>query len=285
MKKKNLLIVLGAISIFIITTASTLSSGGKSGKADSPGEGNCSSCHNNSPVNGGGGAIVITSSNLPSSPSWNYVPGQTYHMTVTVAEASRLCFGLCFEALNSANANAGTLVITNSTEMKLLTAGNGRTCVTHQSGGGNVSVAGFKQFNFDWTAPASDVGTLTFYVAGIAGIANSDDADDNTYTSKIAVYSPTTIGIDEITSNTSFSIFPNPVNDVINISLSNNSNGNVKASLYSIAGEKVADLFDETVLNGAIVKSIAVSQSWAKGIYFIRIEQQERTTTKRILIQ
>ena len=41
-----------------------LSSNGKSGKTNSPGEGNCTSCHNSFAVNTGGGSTTITSPDL-----------------------------------------------------------------------------------------------------------------------------------------------------------------------------------------------------------------------------
>jgi hypothetical protein len=280
MKNKKLLIVLGVAAV-VTASAGTLYDNGKSGKTDSPGEGNCSSCHDNTVVNTGGGSVVITS-NMPGD---MYTPGQTYNITVTVSEAGKTLFGLGVEALNSGFTNAGTLVITNAAETHLLTASNGRINVVHQLNGGLVTTSGSKSFNFDWTAPATDVGYVTFFVGSIAAIGDSDPADDNTYTTTKIFSSPSTVGINEYASGMQFSVFPNPVKDIMNIYYSGGNNSAAKAELYSISGQKVADLFNEAVPSSLIQKHIPVSGTWASGVYFVKIQQDGMSLTKKVLIQ
>jgi hypothetical protein len=280
MKNKNLLIVICTI-VFTTAAASILSEDGKAGRTGSPTETTCVSCHDNTPVNTGGGSVVITS-NMSND---MYVPSQTYTMTVTVSEAGKLLFGTGVEALNSGNTDAGTLVITNATETHLLTASNGRVNVVHNLNGGLVTTPGSKSFNFDWTAPATDIGYVTFYVGSVAAIGDQDPADDNTYTTSKIFSSPTTVGIKEINSDVQFSVFPNPVKDVMNIYFFNNENVTVEAGLYSITGQKVADLFNQSVSHAVIEKHIPVADSWKNGVYFLNVKHDGQISTKRILIQ
>ncbi len=157
--KKNLLIVLSLLIVFIVSTAGILTDSGRSGKAGSPSESTCVQCHSDNPINSQGGSVVI-SSNMSN---WQYQPGQTYSMTVTISETGKTVFGLCFESLkNSDNTNAGTFAITHTTESQTMTASNGRACVTHKLDGGFVTTPGTKAFAFNWTAPATNVAILPF---------------------------------------------------------------------------------------------------------------------------
>jgi hypothetical protein len=149
------------------------------GYAGSPSEGNCTSCHSGT-VNQTGGSIAITS----TIPSGGYTPGQTYQVTVTVAKSGVSLFGFEVEALNSSNTNAGTLAVANTTETQLQTAANGRTEIMHKTGGG--ATANSHAFVVNWTAPTTNVGTVTFYAAGNATNSNGSSSGDFVYTTSKA---------------------------------------------------------------------------------------------------
>ncbi|MFZ7152959.1 MAG: hypothetical protein ACO1HP_04225, partial [Bacteroidota bacterium] len=80
MKKYFLLMVL-PIAAFIVFTAETASDNGKAGYTGSPNELLCDDCHDAYTINTGGGSVVLSSANMNN---WEYVPGQTYNMTLTV---------------------------------------------------------------------------------------------------------------------------------------------------------------------------------------------------------
>ena len=94
------------IAAFIVFTAETASDNGKAGYTGSPNELLCDDCHDAYTINTGGGSVVLSSANMNN---WEYVPGQTYNMTLTVARSGSPLFGLGLEALDASNANAGTL--------------------------------------------------------------------------------------------------------------------------------------------------------------------------------
>lgn len=192
MKKLNLFALLFLFTAFIISIAMmsddngcfSKSSGGKAGKTNSPGETTCTSCHSGT-INTGGGSVTITSPNLTG---WEYAPGQTYTINVTVAQATIGLFALDFEALLPSGANAGTLVITNSTETQIKTvtvSGNVRNNVVQKLDGGLTTDS--HTFTFNWTAPVSGTGSITFYVAGLACDADGGTSGDETYTSSQVV--------------------------------------------------------------------------------------------------
>lgn len=181
--KKYMLYLLPVI--FIVMTSSILSDNGKSGRTGSPGETTCISCHGDFTANTGGGSITITNVGMTN---WQYTPGQTYPITVTVARTGSSIFGLGLECLTSTNANAGTLAITNTASTQIKTAtvsGVVRNNVVHTLNGGLT--ANTKSFTFNWTAPAAGTGTVTFYFAGIAGNNDGSETGDYVYNSSKTV--------------------------------------------------------------------------------------------------
>lgn len=165
--------------VTIIMTSSILSDNGKAGKTGSPGELTCRDCHSDFAANSGGGSITITNTGMTN---WQYVPGQTYPITVTVARTGSTVFGLGVECLTAANANAGTFIMTSpaQTQIKTVTvSGVVRNNVVHQLNAGHTNNT--KSFTFNWTAPAAGTGTVKFYFAGIAGDFSGDEAGDYVY--------------------------------------------------------------------------------------------------------
>lgn len=163
------------VVVIIAQIVYAMSDTGIAGRTGSPGETNCRACHTGNVLNASGGSISITS----NIPSWEYTPGAVYTINVTVARTGFTLWGLGVEALNSSNTNAGTFIITNTTTTRLLNAANGRSNVTHRL---NVIATGTYTFSFNWRAPATNVGNVTFYVAGMAANKNGANSGDYVYT-------------------------------------------------------------------------------------------------------
>jgi len=199
--------------VFMLTSASSNyeNPNGKAGVSGAPGEGTCadSGCHSSFALNSGTGSVTITS---PDLTNWNYVPGNTYTISVTVAQTNIGLFGLCFEALKPSGDNAGTLVAGSGTQIKTKTVGGVvRRSITHNTNTGASSNS--HTFTFTWDAPATDEGAITFYVSGMAANGNGNETGDRIYSTSQVVTSGT-VGLDEIiTGNKSLAIFPNPTTE------------------------------------------------------------------------
>ncbi|MEN9333916.1 MAG: hypothetical protein RLY35_1096 [Bacteroidota bacterium] len=185
---RNLFFQLGMLAMLVLgISAASENPSGKAGKTGSPGEGDCTDCHSTYALNAGTGSVVITSSNLTN---WEYVPGNTYSITVTVTHTGRSAFGLGFEALRSNGANAGTLTAGTGTHtLSATVGGNSRTNIVQSTSGG-TGTTGSHTFNFTWTAPATNVGAVTFYCTGLAANSsngNSSDASDYVYSTSQVV--------------------------------------------------------------------------------------------------
>jgi len=145
-----------------------------------PDEGSCADCHGGGAI---GGTLVI--SGLPQ----NYTPGQDIQITVTLTQSGRNRFGFQLTAIDSSGKQAGTLS-TSGNRTQLQTAqvlGNTRQYINHTSPGTDPVQAGVGQWIFNWKAPATDVGQVTFYVAGNAANNNGLQTGDTIYTTSASI--------------------------------------------------------------------------------------------------
>ena len=273
-------IVLSSLGAFFTFTNETNKDNGRPGATGSPGETTCQTggCHSGT-SNTGSGSIEITSSDMTG---WEYELGVTYNISVKVKETGKSIFGLGVEALNTSNANAGTLNVTEATRTQLLSAG-GRTNLTHTSNGGLS--ADSSTFNFTWTAPSTNIGNVTFYVAGLAGNNNNSDNGDQSYTTtKICTVKSTGVGINKNETNNTFSIFPNPVNDKINIQLNNNTINNASIVVLDLSGKVVNTLATNISLNENADLAFDKPSNLNTGVYFLQISNGTYTKTTKMVV-
>ena len=213
--QKKVVVVFATIVAITGMSFNILDDNGRAGATGSPSENTCnqSGCHNTYTINTGGGSVTITA---PTMTGWQYVPGQTYAISVTVAKSGVSLFGLGFEALTSAGANAGTLTAGTGTSLKSATiAGNSRTSIVHALNGG--ATANTHTFTFNWKAPASNIGNITFYCAGNAANKNGGVSGDYIYTTSQVVTPASSTGMQELTYSDHISVFPNPASQHIQV--------------------------------------------------------------------
>jgi hypothetical protein len=178
-----LLLTLTAVAYASVT-------GPEPGYTNAPGDlGNCTQCHDHNAVNIGNGSVKLTG--LPAP----YEPGRVYTLTVTAAQSGRIRFGFQLTALDTTNKRAGTLASRDgNTKVLSETGPGGRQYIEHTQQGSLSSVTGSRAWQINWTAPATDVGTVRFFFAGNAtnnsGIQNDDDF---IYTSSASSDSPTSL--------------------------------------------------------------------------------------------
>ncbi len=161
------------------------SSGPPAGYTGAPGEEPeaCAECH--VPANAGTGTISIT------APP-NYVPGQTYPITVThnnFTDATRLRWGFELTVLDTGDEKAGNLQNLDGLTQVLNNQGPGsaRQYIEHTSAGTFVGQQHTASWTFNWTAPPTDVGPVFFYTAG--NQANNDGNTSGDYIYKTFVVS------------------------------------------------------------------------------------------------
>jgi hypothetical protein len=157
-------------------TTSASEGGAPTARTGAPGETTCTSCHSQ---NAGSGQISII------APT-NYTPGQTYQIQIheTTTDSSRAIWG--FETISLAGtAMAGSFA--NTTSNTRIRVASTKSYVTQTTAGtfpGQMSTA---SWNFNWTAPATNVGAVTFYAAGLLGDNDGSEGGDRTVTTTAVV--------------------------------------------------------------------------------------------------
>jgi uncharacterized repeat protein (TIGR01451 family) len=170
--------LLAAVLGFLLSTNTgtqpvlAFSSGPPPGYTGAPGEEPeaCAECH--VPEDVGTGHFSITA---PQT----YVPGQIYPITVTHtnSDPTRMRWGFELTALDTSDEKAGTLQNLDDLTQILDDVGPGaaRQYIEHSAIGTFVGQQNTASWTFNWTAPPSDIGVVTFYAAG-----NQANADGNT---------------------------------------------------------------------------------------------------------
>jgi len=143
----------------------------------------CAECH--VPPDAGTGRISITA---PQT----YVPGQTYPITVTHtnADPTRLRWGFELTVLdNASDEKAGELQNVDGLTQVLNNAGPGsaRQYIEHTAAGTFIGQQNGASWTFNWTAPSTDIGPVTFYAAGNQANNDGNTSGDYIYKTFVAV--------------------------------------------------------------------------------------------------
>ncbi|MCM3872254.1 MAG: PQQ-dependent sugar dehydrogenase [Pyrinomonadaceae bacterium] len=140
-----------------------------------------------------------------------YIPGQTYPITVTNSSAdnTRTRWGFELTVLDPSEERAGNLQSTDGLTQVLNNAGPGgaRQYIEHTQAGTFMGQMNNASWTFNWTAPATDVGTVIFYAAG--NHANNDGNSSGDFIYKTFVASSSAA------STPNFSLTVNPSSNAV----------------------------------------------------------------------
>ena len=176
--------------LFVTVVAYAKITGPDAGYTNAPGDlGNCTACHDEFEVpNFGPGSIRMTV--FPAV----YTPGQQYTVSVTVQQANRQRYGFQLTALDKNGNRAGTLQsLSSDTQVNTDTGVLGRQYIEHTEVGVFPTGAGSRTWQFRWTAPSTDIGTVRFWFAGNAANGDGTNQGDYIYTSSASSDSPTSV--------------------------------------------------------------------------------------------
>lgn len=151
-----------------------------------PGDQTCVACHFGT-LNGGGGSVTLASSNGAT-----YTPGQPQTFTITIKDSKARVYGFQMTARvdsNSKNGQAGDftagpqqIVICDNATLKGASGCPSRTPVEFIEHSRPFTT---NTITVNWTAPSSDVGTVTLYVAANAANGDGNTSGDHIYTTSL----------------------------------------------------------------------------------------------------
>lgn len=154
-----------------------LNSGGvQPGKTGAPGEGNCTSCHSGSVLDGTSENILTIMDG--TTPVTTYTPNKQYTVLLSM-KSNPLKKGFQATVLNSSNSMAGSFLgQTGNTNIN----GSSKKYANHTSSS-NTAVSA-PVWTWKWTAPAAGTGNVKFYVASNKSNNDNNDKGDLIYLSQ-----------------------------------------------------------------------------------------------------
>ena len=193
----------------------------------------------------------------------HYRPGKTYTIKITGTNGT----GTTTES----DAGTWSSSVPASTHVQAPGTYTQLTVAEHSSA---ISVSGtsFTQ-SFTWTAPTSNVGSISFWGAAnfVNGNTNADAGDKwNTNHIQIDIW-PSTLSVADISSEFTVNAFPNPATTNLNLQLANAQPGTYTVQVFSMNGSLVAAQNME--VNSASQPTNINTSNWATGLYNVVIEK------------
>ncbi|MCK6692164.1 MAG: T9SS type A sorting domain-containing protein [Thermoanaerobaculia bacterium] len=151
-----------------------------------------------------------------SDTTLRYTPGETFDAIVTLRQNGRDKFGFVGLALKDAgNTTIGTFTIDDQVRTRTFSDGP-RKYVSHTPCGADATPPDSLSWTFHWKAPATNVGNITLYLAGLAANHNHALSGDDTYTMAIHLVPDTVLlNVDNRVDEKALRLWPNPASDVV----------------------------------------------------------------------
>lgn len=253
-----------------INSMEEFSGGSPAGKTGAPGEPTCTQCHAGA-LNDGS-----TTSSLTHAGSTNtYDPGVTYNMTLTINNGNSKN-GFQVVAIDASGSNAGNLIITSSTTKKV--TDSGFEYVTHTNSG-NLQTS----WDFDWTAPASNSGAVTFYYAYNVSNSNSATNGDNIYSTQVTFQENSGVGLSSTREKLDESLSVNYNNSILFLDFNySNNTENSFIKLIDLQGKVI--LQKNIALNSSHHYQIELNKPRESGIYLVSLFLDNNIVSRKIYI-
>ena len=207
------------------------------GHTGAPGETSCTGCHGGT-ANTGPGSLTITLNDT----TLLYSPGEVFDATVVMKQVGRDKFGFVGLALKDAgNTTIGTFTIDDQVRTRTFNDG-ARKYVSHTPCGADAVPPDSLSWTFHWKAPATNVGNITLYLAGLAANHNHALSGDDTYTLTVHLVPDSIIlGAKNPIAGSSLRLWPNPASEAVYFTLEGASSGQTihQAEIWSAAGQMV----------------------------------------------
>lgn len=260
------------ILLAVAIVAFSFSSGVPEGHTGAPGEVNCTSCHQTHALNSGDGSLSITVSTAA------YTPGEVYEVTVEVMDDSLERAGFQLTALDENLEQAGTITDFNEEVLELNNA-DGRQYIYH------IDASDQNSWSFQWQAPETNRGEVTFYAAGNAANGDFSNDGDYIYTDSLAISADEVTALTETAHDlpTPLQVYPTHVSNEITIDYTLDTPGHCRIELMNADGKPVAVVLDKNQHTGSYIATYE-TESLSPGVYYVNYITDSNTASKRIII-
>lgn len=291
MQKKILPITIGFIVIIAMSSwvNDILSSGAPIGSTGAPNERTCGQvgCHTGDNgadnINTGKGILTLKS----KQDLKNIIPGEIYDLTITLTEDEIDRFGFSLTVLDESEKSVGQLIVTETQRTQILEGiemFTNREYITYRNLGTYAEEMGKGEWSFQWKAPETIQGEVTFYLAGVSADGDGTDQGDLVYTlskknSDESLLSARSLSSEKI----SIVISPNPANEYINIKFEHQNSGPWSIVLFDIQGKKVLEHQNSDLLSQGNTYYIPIHEL-ESGNYLVHIKGNDFSKVEKVII-
>ena len=269
-------LVVGTFSVF------AFSSGPLDGLTAAPNEANCTQCHFDNELNASDGSLMLT---IPET----YTPNEVYTIIVNLSRAGQSRWGFEMTALDADGERAGSFA-TDAAANTQLSKANGKQYIKHTTIGTAQGTNDANSWEFQWTAPDTDIGPITFYAAGNAANGDGGATADYIYTEQAESTPPvpTVAGVSlEIVGDTALSTMDtvagvnytlkvtNTGNMMDTIMLEASAEAGIEGSVFGALSDRSVEL--EAGADAEVTLKIAGDLLTAPGDYDINVTATSKT--------
>lgn len=245
-----------------------------SGNTGAPGDAGatCITCHGNDPtievsldiaITDGDGTIVD-----------NYEPGRLYQGSVTlnVLEGNPAAHGFQIVALDGEEGENGPSINTfadPADDVQITTISSGRQYAEHNGPNQDDNV-----FEFTWTAPEAGTGTVTFYSCGNGVNLNGSTGGDNAACGTLSL-TERPVSTPDRSLAAELTVYPNPVDDVVNLRIDGSLTGVHTVRITSVAGQTVSER--AVTLTGGSNQLSIPAYDLTPGAYYVQLTDGTRS--------
>lgn len=255
------------------------SSGGQAGNSGAPGETNCTSCHSGTVQSGTGFNNIILIDQGTQQPVTNYTPGTTYSVAVTLATPAAKNGFQVSPRIVSNNAQAGTSV--GVPTVSSVSSSGGKQYINHNSQS-NTSQSGWI---FTWTAPATNVGDVRFYMSSNVTNSNNSSNGDVIRTSQHTFSPVAGVGVSSIKADEAiFAVGFNQAKNSLKLDFNVKENASFFLNLVDLNGKSVMSKKLTDVKIGDNSQEISLPQELNAGIYVVHFFENNNSYSKKVYI-
>ncbi|MES2688938.1 MAG: choice-of-anchor V domain-containing protein [Bacteroidota bacterium] len=289
---KRLSVIITLVTLMIIFTSAVekvqKSAGPPSCSAgEPPNNTNCTNCHNDGVVNTGTANVTFDLGGADTA----YMPGRTYTITVAVSKAGMRRAGFQCIALrdNDDKTSPGTVTLTDVARTQVLDKNaphsggcldEERVWIEHTYAGNSSNDSGISRWSYQWQAPSTAAGSITFYLAALESNNDLAETGDQVYTMKKTI-AGLPVGLNETNIAHSFVLYPLPASTELIIKTGKQILDQIK--LYNSTGKQVK-AWDKNSMHAQHETVKLSTRDIPSGIYFLNIEGNFGSVVQKVFI-
>lgn len=252
--------------------------GAAAGNTGAPGESPlaCAQCHSGGTTDGTAENLLIVTDG--ANQVTEYIPGNIY--TVSLGMASNPAKkGFQATALDPSNTMAGNFTSLAGVNVD----GTARKYANHTIASNTSSTVAWQ---WTWTAPATNVGDVTFYVASNRANNNGNNQGDIIYLSQHVISVAANAGQAELEKNKNdFKAFFNGNENALGLQFNSLNAGKVFVNLIDASGKSVFSHEIGEASIGANAFSVKLPESVKNGMYFAHVFVHNTPMSAKVMIQ